>query len=172
MLQLTLERLQGLKNIDDPIVICNEMHRFILAEQLREIKIKPNSIFLEPFGRNTAPAIAIAAIKALEKDDDSTLLVLPADHVIKNRDNFLKAISSGYKYAYNNRLVLFGIVPTSPETGYGYIKASEEKFSIDGDGFCIDKFIEKPDKELAKKLIKDKNFTWNSGIFYLNQLLY
>ena len=165
MLQLTLERLRGLKNIDDPIVICNEMHRFILAEQLREINIKPKSIFLEPFGRNTAPAIAIAAIKALEKDDDPTLLVLPADHVIKNRNNFLKAISTGCKYANKNRLVLFGIVPTHPETGYGYIKASEETFSIDGDGLCIDKFIEKPDKELAKKLIKDKNFTWNSGIF-------
>ncbi len=165
MLQLTLERLQGLNNIDNPIVICNEMHRFILAEQLREVNIKPNSILLEPFGRNTAPAIALAAIKSMENKDDPILLVLPADHEIKNKNNFLKAISSGYKYANKNRLVLFGIVPNSPETGYGYIKASEEPFSIDGDGFCIDKFIEKPDRELAKQLIKDKNFTWNSGIF-------
>ena len=165
MLQLTLERLQGLKNIDDPIVICNEMHRFILAEQLREINIKPNSILLEPFGRNTAPAIAIAAIKATEKNDDPLLLVLPADHEIKNRDNFLKTISSGCKYANKNKLVLFGIVPTAPETGYGYIKASKKTFSLEGDGFFIDQFIEKPDKELAKKLIKDKSFTWNSGIF-------
>ena len=171
MLQLTLERLQGLKNIDDPIVICNEMHRFILAEQLREINIKPNSILLEPFGRNTAPAIAIAAMKAEETNDDPLLLVLPADHEIKNRDNFLKTISSGCKYANENRLVLFGIIPTAPETGYGYIKASEKTFSLEGDGFFIDKFIEKPNRELAEKLIKDKNFTWNSGIFLFKSSL-
>ena len=110
MLQLTLERLQGLKNIDNPIVICNEMHRFILAEQLREVNIQPNSILLEPFGRNTAPAIALAAIKSMENEGDPILLVLPADHEIKNKDNFLKAISIGCKYANENRLVTFGIV--------------------------------------------------------------
>ena len=165
MLQLTLERLQGLNYVDNPIVICNEMHRFILAEQLREVNIHPNSILLEPFGRNTAPAIALAAIKSMENEGDPILLVLPADHEIKNKDNFLKAISIGCKYANENRLVTFGIVPTSPETGYGYIKASGKTLSSEGDAFYIDKFIEKPDLELAKKLIKDKNFTWNSGIF-------
>ena len=165
LLQSTQERIKNINGLKDPILICNEEHRFLVAEQMREINIKPNSILLEPFGRNTAPAIAIAAIKATETKDDPLLLVLPADHEIKNRDNFLKTISSGCKCANENRLVLFGIVPTSPETGYGYIKASEKTFSLEGDGFFIDKFIEKPDKELAKKLIKDKNFTWNSGIF-------
>ena len=141
------------------------MHRFILAEQLREINIQHNSILLEPFGRNTAPAIAIAAIKSMENEDDPILLVLPADHEIKNKDNFLKTISIGCQYANKNRLVTFGIIPSSPETGYGYIKASKKTLSLDGDAFYIDKFIEKPDIELAKKLIKDKQFTWNSGIF-------
>ena len=162
MLQLTIDRLKNLKNIDEPIMICNEEHRFIIAEQLREIDIKAKAILLEPFGRNTAPAITIAALKAIEDGDDPILLVLPADHDIKNKENFLKAIETGYKYAKDS-LVTFGIVPTSAETGYGYIKAC--KNDTNPDCFKIEKFIEKPNKELAEKLIKDKLFTWNSGMF-------
>ena len=164
MLQLTLERLKGLKNIEPPILICNEEHRFILAEQLRQIDIKPKSILLEPFGRNTAPAIAIAALKAIEHSEESILLVLPADHDIKNTQNFLEAIKSGCEYAVKNRLVTFGIVPTSAETGFGYIK-SEKSLNAYEKGFPINKFIEKPSKEVAEKLIKDDSYTWNSGMF-------
>ena len=121
MLQLTVDRLSDLENINNPIVICNEDHRFIMAEQLREININPKAILLEPFGRNTAPAIAIAAIKAMEEGHDPNLLILPADHEIKNTKNFLDAIRLGSK-SLETRLVTFGIVPTAAETGYGYIK--------------------------------------------------
>ena len=164
MLQLTLDRLNGIQHIDEPIVICNEEHRFILAEQLREIKVKAKSILLEPFGRNTAPAIAISAIKALENNEDPILLVLPADHIIENIANFIKTIETGLEYS-KNRLVTFGIVPKSPETGYGYIKAKDTRFNPNEKGLQIDKFIEKPNKKLAQELIKDKLFTWNSGMF-------
>ena len=164
MLQLTLDRLKNLKNIDDPIVVCNEEHRFILAEQLREINIKAKSILLEPFGRNTAPAIAISALKALENKEDPILLVLPADHDIKDTDNFLKTIEAGLKCA-DKRLVTFGIVPKSAETAYGYIKAKNIESDQKEEGFPIDKFIEKPNKKLAQEFIKNKLFTWNSGMF-------
>ena len=168
MLQLTLDRVSDLENINNPIVICNEDHRFIVAEQLREVNITPKAILLEPFGRNTAPAIAIAAIKAMEEGGDPTLLILPADHEIKNTKNFLSAIKLGSKSS-ENRLVTFGIVPTSAETGYGYIKASKKM--DENSGFLIDKFIEKPNKDLAKELIKDKLYTWNSGMFLFKSSL-
>ncbi len=162
MLQLTIDRLRDLENVDAPIMICNEDHRFILAEQLREINIEAKAILLEPFGRNTAPAITIAALKAIENGDDPFLLVLPADHDIKNKKNFLRAIQIGYGYA-DKTLVTFGIVPTAAETGYGYIKARKE--GKDQEGYTIEKFIEKPNKDLAEELIKDKLYTWNSGMF-------
>ena len=168
MLQLTVDRLCDLENINNPIVICNEDHRFIMAEQLREININPKAILLEPFGRNTAPAIAIAAIKAMEEGHDPNLLILPADHEIKKYKNFLDAIRLGSK-SLETRLVTFGIVPTSAETGYGYIKSSPK---MTGDGeFLIEKFIEKPKKELAQELIKDKQYTWNSGMFLFKSSL-
>ena len=155
MLQLTLARLKDFKNIDNPILICNEEHRFILAEQLRQIDIKPKSILLEPFGRNTAPAIAIAAIKAMENGEDPILLILPADHDIKNKENFFSSIKSGFDYALKDRLVTFGIVPSSPETGFGYIKAKNINNISSNEGFPIEKFIEKPSIKTAEKLIKD-----------------
>ena len=165
MLQLTLERLKDFKNIENPILICNEEHRFILAEQLRQIDIKPKSILLEPFGRNTAPAITIAAIKAMEDGEDPILLILPADHDIKNKENFFSSIKSGFDYALKNRLVTFGIVPSSPETGFGYIKAKNVNNISSNEGLPIEKFIEKPSIKTAEKLIKDNLYTWNSGMF-------
>ena len=163
-LQKTQERLNGLDNVEDPIIICNEAHRFIVAEQLRAINISPKKIILEPFGRNTAPAIAISALKALEKNDDPILLILSSDHEILNKEKFINTLNAGINYAENEKLVTFGILPTSPETGYGYIKAAKP-FTDNLQGIDIKEFLEKPDLERAKELIEDKRFTWNSGIF-------
>ena len=167
LLQNTQLRLGGLSNINSPILICNEEHRFIVAEQMRAINIKPQSILLEPFGRNTAPAITIAALKAIElaNDPDPILLVLSSDHEIKNTNKFLELINLGENYAKKDRLVTFGIVPKTAHTGYGYIK-SENPFEDNKiSGQNIVEFIEKPTSEKAKEFIQDKRFTWNSGIF-------
>ena len=132
---------------------------------MREINIKPNKIILEPFGRNTAPAIALAALKAIEENNDPHLLVLSADHEIKNNKNFLKVIKKGLDYSSNGKLVTFGIIPKYPETGYGYIEG-DKPFKIDQiEGIKIKRFIEKPSPQLAQKLIMNKSFTWNSGMF-------
>ena len=165
LLQNTEKRINGIKNIQNPILICNESHRFIVAEQMREINVEPNSIILEPIGRNTAPAICIAALKAMEKDKDSILIILSSDHTIKNVDKFLEVINSGIDFAKLDHLVAFGIIPSFPATGYGYIK-SEEEFNISSiNGLKISEFIEKPDIKRAKEFIKNKRFTWNSGMF-------
>ena len=165
LLQQTYERIRNLEGVNEPILICNEEHRFLVAEQMREINIIPKSILLEPIGRNTAPAITLAALKSLEIEQDPTLLILSSDHIIMNENNFIDVIKSGLNYANNGRLVTFGVVPTSPETGYGYIKSTEpfKKHCIDG--LSIESFIEKPNLDSAIKFIQDKKFTWNSGIF-------
>ena len=165
LLQLTIKRIKHLNGIQDPIIICNEEHRFIVAEEMRKISIKPKAILLEPFGRNTAPAIALAALKALKTEKDPLLLILSADHVIEMVDKFIIAVEAGIKYALEDRLLTFGIIPSSPETGYGYIRSYEplDEFSLKGS--MIESFIEKPDLNTAKKLIKDKKYTWNSGMF-------
>ena len=165
LLQKTQERIKDIKNVKDPILICNEEHRFIIAEQMREIKVNPKNILLEPFGRNTAPAITLAAIKSIQDEEDPMLLVLSSDHEIKNQEKFIETINYGIDSAMNGKLVTFGIVPNSPETGYGYIE-SEIPFKknqiIESN---IKKFIEKPNLDKAKELILDKHYTWNSGIF-------
>ncbi len=165
LLQKTQQRIISLENSVNPILICNEEHRFIAAEQMREIDIKPYKILLEPFGRNTAPAIALAALKALEENDDPHLLVLSADHEIKNNQNFLKVVKKGLDYSNKDKLVTFGIIPTSPETGFGYIEG-EKPFRVNHiEGVRIKRFIEKPSLKLAQELTMNKSFTWNSGMF-------
>ena len=164
LLQQTIKRILTLKNLKKPILVCNEEHRFIVAEQMREINIEDFIILLEPFGRNTAPAITLAALKALELDEDPTLLVLSSDHEIKNIEKFLTVIEMGLEFTDKNKLVTFGVVPKTPEVGYGYIKA-EKPFEKNLEGLRIESFIEKPDKETAKKLIQDSRYTWNSGMF-------
>ena len=164
LLQETQSRLKNIDNIENPIIICNEEHRFIVAEQMREINITPKSILLEPFGRNTAPAIITAAIKGSEQGLDPTLLILAADHRIEEINKFLLVINKAKKYCNEGKIVTFGVIPTSPETGYGYIQASlpiENQLKA----YPIKKFIEKPDIDIAKKLIKNKENYWNSGIF-------
>ena len=156
MLQATVKRLSGL-DIQSSITICNEEHRFFVAEQLREID-KLGSIILEPVGRNTAPAIALAALSA---EGDPLLLVLAADHVIQNEAAFTKAVSEAVPLAESGKLVTFGIVPNEPHTGYGYIKGGEEQ----GAGFAVDKFVEKPSIELAQSYVSSGEYYWNSGMF-------
>ena len=165
LLQKTQERINHLDYIKEPIIICNEEHRFIVAEQMREINITPRSILLEPFGRNTAPAITLAALTSLENEDDPHLIVLSSDHEIKNNVRFLEVIEAGIKYSSEGRLVTFGIVPHSPEIGYGYIKSKKEFNHSKIEGINIESFIEKPNKETASEFIKDKRYTWNSGMF-------
>ena len=165
LLQQTQERLEGLKDISDPLLICHEDHRFIVAEQMRQINKEPKAIILEPIGRNTAPAITVAALQATLRGDDPLLLVLAADHEIKNIKEFQKVVEKGKAYAKEGRLVTFGIIPTSAESGYGYIEAIKPLNHKGIVGLPIARFIEKPDKKKAEKLIQDKRFTWNSGIF-------
>ena len=165
LLQQTLERLHGVPNQEDPIFVCNEEHRFLVAEQIRSINVKPKKIILEPFARNTAPAIAIAALSAMKDGSDPVLLVLASDHLIKDNQQFLKSIAAAKNCAQKGKLVTFGIIPTSPKVGYGYIE-SIDPLEIDS---CvaspISKFIEKPDIEKAKKLVSNARYTWNSGMF-------
>ncbi len=165
LLQKTHERIKTIKNIENPILICNEEHRFIVAEQMRANNVTPYSILLEPLGRNTAPAIAISALKALEKDQNSNILVLSSDHEIKDEEKFLEAINLGLDYCDKEKLVTFGVVPDSPETGFGYIKSKNEYNKKKISGYEIIEFIEKPDLKKAKIFINDKHFTWNSGMF-------
>jgi len=156
LLQDTVKRLSGLKNINKTVVVCNEDYRFIVAEQVRSTWVGDSKIILEPAGRNTAPAIALAAFSA-KKDD--VLLILPADHLIENTAGFHTAIESGQRQAERGHLVTFGIVPEAPETGYGYIKSSA---SADLNGVAdITQFVEKPDKATAAAYISQGGYYWN-----------
>jgi mannose-1-phosphate guanylyltransferase len=157
MLQQTVDRLKGLP-IESSVTICNEEHRFFVAEQLRAIN-KLGTIILEPVGRNTAPAIALAALTV--DDDDSLLLILAADHVITDVDSFRESVKKGMPLAEQGKLVTFGIVPSKPHTGYGYIKAETEV----GDGFLVGSFIEKPDQVTAESYLEQGGYYWNSGMF-------
>lgn len=153
LLQNTVTRLQDLPDQADPMIICNESHRFLVAEQLREIEVHSENIILEPIGRNTAPAVAIAALLASE---EALLLVLPADHFISDTAKFGEAVKEGIALAEQNQLVTFGIVPNRPETGYGYIKAQ---------GVSVERFVEKPNLETAQQYLDSKEYYWNSGMF-------
>ena len=165
LLQNTQKRLENIDNIINPIIICNQDHRFIVAEQMREINISPNAILLEPFGKNTCAPIVISALKALKDNLDPIILVLSSDHQILDSSKFIKTIEAGVNYASKGRIVLFGVIPSSPATGYGYIKSTTAFKKGDLKGLIIEKFIEKPDLDNAKEFIKDQRYTWNSGIF-------
>ena len=164
LLQQTILRLSSL-SVSFPIVVCNESHRFLIAQQLQEIGVKGASIVLEPKGRNTAPAIALAALEAVYKNqDDTLLLVLPADHVIRNVAAFEKAIVKATTLAKDKALVTFGIKPTRPETGYGYIRG--------GDNYAVAEFVEKPDLETAQEYLASGEYLWNSGMFLFRSQVY
>jgi mannose-1-phosphate guanylyltransferase/mannose-6-phosphate isomerase len=161
MLQDTVLRLGDLAA--DPIVVCNDEHRFLVVDQLRESGISTSAIMLEPMGRNTAPAVAVAALAALEKGEDPVLLVLPSDHVIEDVAGFQAAVRKGADLADEGHLVTFGIVPRSPETGYGYIRAGNALDVVNS--YHVLEFVEKPDLETAKEYVGSGNYYWNSGMF-------
>tara|TARA_R110002033_G_scaffold96537_2_gene145428 strand:- start:4628 stop:6040 length:1413 start_codon:yes stop_codon:yes gene_type:complete len=163
MLQQTVARLTGMEH-HAPLLICNEEHRFIAAEQIRLGGFAHSGIILEPVGRNTAPAIALAALQALknaEQDEDPILLVLAADHLIEDTSAFQKSVGKALPFAKDGKLVTFGIVPTVPETGYGYIKAGQPQ----GDAFTVAEFVEKPDLNTAQGYLASGDYYWNSGMF-------
>lgn len=164
LFQHTLARLTALKSISKPIIVGNEQHRFLMAEQVRQSMFPESTIMLEPCFRGTAPAVALAAMQALAQDQENAiLLVLPADHVIENVAGFVQTVEEGVKSALQGKLVAFGVVPTHPESGYGYIEKGTplacEK------GATIARFIEKPNVAMATKYCESGQFLWNSGMF-------
>jgi len=158
LLQATLTRTMGLPGLLPPVIVCNENHRFLVAEQVRALGLSGAKVVLEPCPRNTAPAIALAALVA---DPDVVLLVLPADHVIRDKEAFQAAVMVALPIAAQGRLVTFGVVPSGPETGYGYIHCGKPL----GKAFLNDRFIEKPDRKTAEGFVKSGGYLWNSGMF-------
>jgi mannose-1-phosphate guanylyltransferase/mannose-6-phosphate isomerase len=183
MLQNTAERTLGIKDIGSPQVICNEEHRFMVAEQMRQIGIEPSAVILEPFGRNTAPAVAVAALEAIAGGLNPILLILPADHVICDIAAFQRAVEAGKSFAESGKLITFGIIPQGPETGYGYIKACKELGVRCEEGsdtldtsplwsFPVEQFAEKPDFATAERYVESGDYFWNSGMFMFTALRY
>lgn len=168
MLQETIRRLQGL-DTRAPLVVCNEAHRFLVAEQLRSIDATAEAIILEPEGRNTAPAIALAALVAQATDPNAQLLVLPADHFVAHPDAFVNAVNAASGIAAEGVLVTFGIVPSAPETGYGYLLSGAP---LERGGQRLERFVEKPDLPTAKSYLADGRYLWNSGMFLFTAAAY
>lgn len=162
MLQETVQRIEGVEGVARPLIICNEAHRFMVAEQIRQLNKEAEAIILEPCGRNTAPAVAIAALYAQRMETDPVLLILPADHLIQDISKFCSAVLLGYEQAQTGSLVTFGIVPDKAETGYGYIRAEDSgKFDVSP----VAEFVEKPDLKTAQSYLDAGNYFWNSGMF-------
>jgi mannose-1-phosphate guanylyltransferase/mannose-6-phosphate isomerase len=172
MLQDTALRLAAIAGAIPPIVVCNEAHRFTVAEQIHALDIQPSAILLEPSGRNTAPAVALAALEALKIDPNATLVVAPADHVIRDAGAFQQAAEVAVALAQDDKLITFGIVAHAPETGYGYIRRGEGA----GPAYPVAQFIEKPPLDLALQYVASGDYYWNSGMFvfkasrYLSEL--
>lgn len=169
LLQNTARRIDGLPGLSAPLVVCNEDHRFMVAEQLRVCGVASEAILLEPFGRNTAPAVAIAAFNVTVDGADPLLLVLPADHVIQDEEAFRSAVVAALPAAEAGNLITFGIVPTTAETGYGYIRAGR---LIEGGAYSVDRFVEKPDRETAECYVASGEYYWNSGMFLFRASTY
>jgi len=161
MLQDTADRLAGIAGAAPPIIVCNEAHRFTVAEQIRALGIHASGILLEPVARNTAPAVALAALKALSIDPEAILIIAPADHVVRDAHGFQKAAAVAAGLARAGKLVTFGIVAHAPETGYGYIRRGEGE----GPAYPVAQFIEKPPLDVAQQFVASGDYFWNSGIF-------
>jgi len=168
LLQQVFRRLEGL-TLSNPLVICNEEHRFLAAEQLRAMGELDHNILLEPQGKNTAPAVALAAFAALRKDPDAVLLVLASDHIIQQKAAFQRVVEQALPLAQRGELVTFGIVPSHPETGYGYIK---QGVPIDGGAFKVERFVEKPKAAVAEQYLAEGGYLWNSGMFVFQASTY
>ena len=167
LLQQTIGRLEGIDGIQDPVLICNEAHRFLVAEQLREVGIQPQAIILEPEGKNTAPAVSLALQwAALVAEGDPLLLILPSDHVIRDEEAFKRSVDHAARLAKANYLVTFGIAPRAPETGFGYLEHGE---AIEEAGFVLRRFHEKPDEQTAIKYLRSGRYSWNSGMFLFSR---
>lgn len=164
LFQQTIARVMT-NGMQNPLIICNQEHRFMVSEQLLALNQSADAIFLEPFGRNTAPAVAIAAMKLLNEGRDELMLILPADHVILNTQAFNKAINKAVPAAEKGEMVLFGITPDKPETGYGYIKIAEKSDHLPEDVFPVAQFVEKPNFERACEFLASGEYCWNSGMF-------
>jgi mannose-1-phosphate guanylyltransferase/mannose-6-phosphate isomerase len=171
MLQETVLRTADWADMMPPLIVCGNDHRFLVAEQLRQIGVEPTAILLEPEGRNTAPAVAVAAIYLNAIDPEAMMLVLPADHVINDPQSFEKAVVLATQSAESGSLVTFGIVPTGPETGYGYIRRGAASGGSDR-AFLVEKFVEKPNQETAKRFVDTGDYSWNSGIFLFSASAY
>ena len=170
MLQETLARMEGLEGVEGPVFVCNEAHRFIVAEQAREMGVRPKAIILEPAGRNTAPALTLAALALRgEAGDghDPLLLVMPADHVIQDVEAFRKVVMAGARLALEGHLVTFGVVPSAPVTGYGYIQEGPPMDGAHGEAYRVSAFVEKPDEATARRFVESGRYLWNSGIFLM-----
>ncbi len=163
MVQETVQRLAGLPDVGQPLIVCNNDHRFLIAEQMREIGVAPLGIYLEPVGRNTAPAAAVAALTLLKNDPDAVMLLLPADHLIRDVGAFHAAINEGLDAVRAGFLVTFGIVPDAPETGYGYIQRGDALPA--SSTHRVKRFVEKPHLENAEKFLAAGDYYWNSGMF-------
>jgi mannose-1-phosphate guanylyltransferase/mannose-6-phosphate isomerase len=163
MVQETIQRLAGVLGMGAPLVVCNDEHRFLIAEQLRQIGVQPLGIFLEPVGRNTAPAAAVAAMHLMKRDADAVMLLLPADHLIRDVEAFHAAIAEGVKAVEAGYLVTFGIVPDAPETGYGYIQQGEPLATCSAKR--VARFVEKPSRDKAEAFLASGDYLWNSGMF-------
>ena len=170
MLQETLARLALIEEAAPPILVCSELHRFIITDQLREAGVEATSIVVEPAGRNTAPALTLGALRAQDAsddDDDPILLVTHSDHLITEPQRFLDAFRVGMALASDGDVVTFGVPPTGPETGYGYIEMGTQIESVDGPAFAIQSFVEKPDRPTATQYCESGRYLWNSGIFMM-----
>ena len=184
LLQDTIARLEGINALAAPVIVCNDAHRFMVAEQIRLLGIEPQAIILEPCGRNTAPAVAVAALHALQQEEEPLLLILPADHLINDVAAFQQGVATAVELAQQDKLVTFGIVPERPETGYGYIRAeracplsfvpghllkSSEQCTVNSEqnpaAYPVASFVEKPDYETAVKYLESGDYYWNSGMF-------
>jgi mannose-1-phosphate guanylyltransferase/mannose-6-phosphate isomerase len=187
MLQDTARRIDGLAaehpqlgiEVAAPMVVCNQAHRFLVAEQFRLLKRALAAILLEPVGRNTAPALTLAAMTATVSGEDPVLLVMPADHLIGNEPGFRAAVADGLQLAAGGAVVTFGIVPGKPETGYGYLRQGAEfhpgdsgETTLNGHAFRLETFVEKPDLELAQRYLASGEYLWNSGLFMLKASLW
>ncbi|HWU54715.1 MAG TPA: mannose-1-phosphate guanylyltransferase/mannose-6-phosphate isomerase, partial [Rhizomicrobium sp.] len=163
LIQDTVLRTEG-AGFAAPLIICNSEHRFLIAEQMREAGIAPQAIVLEPQGRNTAPAAAIAALMLAATDPEALMLLMPADHIIRNRTSFLDAVDRAARAARRDYLVTFGITPDAPETGYGYIRRGSPLKAL-ADCFAVARFVEKPDSATAAGYLASGDYDWNSGMF-------
>lgn len=168
----TLQRLKMSDGFAAPVLLCNNDHRFLVQEELERAKLKPRAIILEPIARNTAPAIAVAALAALRENPSAILAVMPSDHVVKDEARFVEGIRRAAKVAATGRLVLFGIKPTEAHTGYGYIRQGAPLEGFNGAAFTVEAFYEKPDQATAQTYLASGDYYWNSGIFVLNARTY